>query len=237
MIYEVLQKITDDLNIYLKIKLKIKEDKAVLSALVNQDGSIAIQTENKVIISLVNIEKESYSVSSQVIGRQRLALNIYVLFSCYFSNSNYSESIRFLDLIICYFEENYMVQTFSLLDKGKVQIEIETYNIEKSQNLWSTMGAKYLPSAMYKIRMLVVDANTMGMFIPSIGSIRNSTQNPFSPLSSSNIPRTTIDRTPRNTQPNNQPNNQSNTQNTDQTDAQNTEQINKDLDNLDKTVK
>jgi hypothetical protein len=174
MIYEVLQTLTDNLNTYFRSKLRVQEDKAVLSSLVNQDGTIALQTENKVIVTLTNIEREPFSLGSPNVGRQKLSLNIFVMFSCYFSNSNYSESIRFLDLIIGYFEDNYTLE-LNNNDNNKIKIEIETSNMEKAHNLWSTVGAKYLPSVLYKIRMIVVDSNSIASFTPSLSGISGST--------------------------------------------------------------
>jgi hypothetical protein len=169
MIYEVLQTLTDNLNVYFRTRLKIQEDKAELSAIVNQDGTIALQSENKVLVSLLNIEREPFSASSANIGRQKLSLNIIVIFSCHFSNSNYSEAIRFLDLIITYFEENYTLEAQNIYDgNNKIKIEIETFNLEKVQNIWSTIGAKYLPSVIYKLRMIVVDSNNISSFTPAV---------------------------------------------------------------------
>jgi hypothetical protein len=171
MIYEVLQTLTDNLNIYFRTKLKIQEDKAELSAIVNQDGTIALQSENKVLVTLLNVEREPYSASGQIIGRQKLSLNLMVIFSCHFSNSNYSEAIRFLDLIITYFEENYTLEAQNIYDgNNKIKIEIETYNIDKVHNIWATIGAKYLPSVVYKLRMVVVDSNSISTFTPAVNS-------------------------------------------------------------------
>jgi len=171
MIYEVLQTLTDNLNIYFRTKLKIQEDKAELSAIVNQDGTIALQSENKVLVTLLNIEREPFSASGQIIGRQKLSLNLMVIFSCHFSNSNYSEAIRFLDLIITYFEENYTLEAQNIYDgNNKIKIEIETYNIDKVHNIWATIGAKYLPSVVYKLRMVVVDSNNISSFTPAVNS-------------------------------------------------------------------
>jgi len=169
MIYEVLQTLTDNLNVYFRTKLKIQEDKAELSAIVNQDGTIALQSENKVLVSLLNIEREPFSANSGNIGRQKLSLNIIVIFCCHFSNSNYSEAIRFLDLIISYFEENYTLEAQNIYDSNnKIKIEIETFNLEKVHNIWSTIGAKYLPSVVYKLRMIVVDSNSISNFAPAV---------------------------------------------------------------------
>jgi len=194
MIYEVLQTLTDNLNVYFRTKLKIQEDKAELSAIVNQDGTIALQSENKVLVTLFNIERESFSASPGNVGRQKLSLNIFVIFSCHFSNSNYSEAIRFLDLIITYFEENYTLEVQNIYDgNNKIKIEIETFNLEKVQNIWSTIGAKYLPSVIYKLRMIVVDSNNVSSFTPAVQSapvISNNTSsenNKANSISESNI--------------------------------------------------
>ena len=178
MIYEVLQTLTDNLNVYFRTKLKIQEDKAELSAIINQDGSIALQSENKVLVTLLNIEREPFSASGQIVGRQKLSLNILVIFSCHFSNSNYSEAIRFLDLIITYFEENYTLEAQNIYDgNNKIKIEIETNNLEKVQNIWSTIGAKYLPSVIYKLRMIVVDSNSITTFAPAVQKTPKITNN------------------------------------------------------------
>ena len=178
MIYEVLQTLTDNLNIYFRTKLKIQEDKAVLSAIVNQDGTIALQSENKVLITLLNIEREPFSASGHNIGRQKLSLNIFVIFCCHFSNSNYSEAIRFLDLIITYFEENYTLEAQNIYDgNNKIKIEIETSNLDKIHNIWAAIGAKYLPSVMYKLRMVVVDSNNINAFLPAVQNTGTSSNN------------------------------------------------------------
>jgi len=178
MIYEVLQTLTDNLNIFFRTKLKIQEDKAEMSSIVNQDGTIALQSENKVLITLLNIEKEPFSASGQVIGRQKLSLNLLVIFSCHFSNSNYSEGIRFLDLIITYFEENYTLEAQNIYDgNNKIKVEIETYNIDKVHNVWATIGAKYLPSVVYKLRMIVVDSNSITTFVPAVQKTPKITNN------------------------------------------------------------
>ena len=139
-----------------------------------------MESENKVLVTLLNIEREPFSASGQIVGRQKLSLNLLVIFSCHFSNSNYSEGIRFLDLIITYFEENYTLEAQNIYDgNNKIKIEIETYNIDKVHNIWATIGAKYLPSVVYKLRMLIVDSNSISSFTPAVQgapSISNNTQ-------------------------------------------------------------
>ena len=106
MIYEVIQTIADGLNVFFKARLRTTEDKAVISAIVNQDGSVAQLEENKVLITLVNIEKEPINVGKGSNGKQRVNINFFLLFSCYFSNANYSEALKFLAFIMNYLNDN-----------------------------------------------------------------------------------------------------------------------------------
>jgi hypothetical protein len=83
MIYEVIQTITDGLNIFFKTRLRTNEDKAVISALINQDGTVAMLEENKVLITLVNIEREPTPIGPKKDGKQRVHINFFVLFIIY----------------------------------------------------------------------------------------------------------------------------------------------------------
>ena len=99
MIQEALSCLTDEINLFFRSKLKINEDKAVLSGIVSADGTMAIREENKVIITLVNVEREKTAANNAVPHTSLpLNINLYVLFSAYFSAANYPEALRFLSL-------------------------------------------------------------------------------------------------------------------------------------------
>jgi len=184
MIYEVIQTITDGLNIFFKTRLRTNEDKAVISALVNQDGTVAMLEENKVLVTLVNLEREPTPVGPKKDGKQRVHINFFVLFSCYFSNANYGEALKFLAFTMNYLNDN---SSIDISDSGglkstssssglKVQIEIESLTVDQNSNLWSTTGAKYMPSALYKIRMIPLDSNSLNEFRPSAAVLTRKTQ-------------------------------------------------------------
>jgi len=184
MIYESLSCLTEEMNEYFKNKLKISEEKVVLSGLVNQDGSIAIQGENKVIVTLVNIEKETAQTGvgkslSSSSGNMSpvLKLNLYVMFSAYFSGENYHEALRFLSFVIAYFQHKNVFNhsnTPSLDSKiEKLTFEINDVNPDMLSNFWSTLGAKYMPSVIYKMRMLSIDESIIREYRPVISKMNN----------------------------------------------------------------
>jgi hypothetical protein len=181
MIYEALSCLTDEINVYFRSRLKINEEKIVLSGLVNQDGTIAIQGENKIVVTLVNIEKEtSKTISQKNLGSfsssaPPLHLNAYVLFSAYFSGNNYPEALRFLSFIIAYFQNKPVFNkgnTPSLDNRiDKLIFDMEDVNPDTLSNMWSTLGAKYMPSVLYKMRMLTFDESVIREFRPAISKV------------------------------------------------------------------
>ena len=184
MIYDVIQTITDGLNVFFKTRLRTIEDKAVISGIVNQDGSVALLEENKVLITLVSIEKEPTTVGPKKDGKQRVHINFYLLFSCYFSNANYSEALKFLDFTMNFLNDN---SSMDITEGGgakstsssgglKVQIEIESLSLDQTSNLWSTIGAKLMPSALYKVRMIPLDSSSLTEFRPSAAVLSSNTK-------------------------------------------------------------
>lgn len=184
MIYEALTCLAEELNGFFKLKLSITEEKIVLSGLMNADGTVAIPGENKVVITLVNVEKETLQkVPSKAVtnsfGNQNapLQINVYVLFSAYFSSNNYEESLRFISFIMAYFQgKNVFTKSNTpAMDSRleKLSVEIVDLSMDALSNLWSLLGAKYMPSVLYKIRMLHFDESVVREFRPGVSKVEN----------------------------------------------------------------
>jgi hypothetical protein len=184
MIYEALTCITEELNEYFRNKLSISEEKIVLSGLMNMDGTIAVPGENKIVVTLVNLEKEAVHRMAtkgvgSILGNQNtpLQMNAYVLFSAYFSNSNYAESLRFISFIIAYFQNKNVFTSSNTpnmdLRLEKLSLEICDLSTDSLSNMWSSLGAKYMPSVLYKIRMLTFDESTITEFRPRVSKMDN----------------------------------------------------------------
>lgn len=187
MIYEALSCLTEEMNEYFRNKLKINEEKVVLSGLVNQDGSIGVQGENKIVVTLVNIEKETTQTANgksfaASLGNMAppLQLNIYVLFSAYFSSGNYPEALRFLSFTIAYFQYKSVFNHSNTpgLDPKieKLIFEIIDVNPDMLSNIWSALGAKYMPSVLYKMRMLNIDESVIREYRPIISKMKNKNE-------------------------------------------------------------
>ncbi len=179
MIYEALTCLTEEINEYFRNKLKVSDERVILSAIVNQDGSVAIQGENKVVLTLINIEKEAFTKSSAA-GRFQgnasppASVNLHILFAAYFSGSNYSEALRFISFVISFLQEKNVFTSSNTprldSDIEKLSVEMESVSSEKLNNIWATLGAKYMPSVLYKVRMLTYDGSKIREYRPQVMS-------------------------------------------------------------------
>lgn len=186
MIYEALSCVTEDINNNLKRKLQINEDKMILSGIVNQDGSIAVPGENKMLVTLVNVEKETArtSVSNTGAGMYNTAssgvcINLYVLFSAYFTSNNYAQALRFLSYTIAFIQSKntFTAQNTPALDNSisKLAFELESPGSDRLNNMWATLGAKYMPSVLYKVRMLTFDDSIIKEYRPAVAGTAGNT--------------------------------------------------------------
>jgi hypothetical protein len=139
MIDKVLSLILDELNLFLTARFAGSELRAVLSDLVQQDGTPPPQIENKLVLSLVNIERET-----------GLNLNLYLRVAANFASADYIESLQFLSAALEFFQDR---PVFTAPGMERLNVQMLNLTIQDLHSLWSISGSKYLPSAFYKLRM------------------------------------------------------------------------------------
>lgn len=175
MINRILTAIKDELNEFVKLKDPINFgllDIVILSNLVDQDGTLAFtsnnanQTEHKIVITLVNIEEEKVFKDQQYFKKtagdsiitmnSELKIHLQVLFTAY--STSYETALLILGYVISFFQKkNVFINQSSPALNGitaKAIVELQSLTSEQTNHLWGYLGAKYLPSVIYKIRML-----------------------------------------------------------------------------------
>jgi hypothetical protein len=180
MINSAILHLTNYLNQYLKRTFDLNEDIVALSNIVEQDGTVATNVTNKLVVCLVNIEKDSTSVNlpkrgmmpsdKAVMGYPPVHLNLYLMFAAHFSGNNYSEALKFLSHTISFFQRNPVFdhQNTPDLDRRihQLALDIENLDTKDLSSLWSILSGKYLPSILYKVRMLSFAADDIKAQIP-----------------------------------------------------------------------
>ena len=169
MIDSALTYVVEQMNQHLRNKLKVAEDKVFITSILNQDGSMANAEENVLLATLINVQEEKSIVNRRAVSESGggfsksnppVSLNLFVLFSASFSGRLSVQGLRFLSLVVGFFQANKSFDgaTSPGLDSRiqRLNFEIHNLNFMEQSNIWSAMGAKYMPSVLYKVRMLTV---------------------------------------------------------------------------------
>lgn len=181
MIYESLTCVADRLNSYFSNRFSLSEQKVIMSNLVNQDGTVAIRETDKLVMTMLNLQKENIGStagrSNGVYTNKPVNVNVFILFSAYFSENNYREGLKFISALIGFFQGNpvFTRENTPDLDSkiNKLTFELENLSIQDLNHIWGMLGGKYLPSVVYRMRMITIqEGDVVGTFsaISGMGS-------------------------------------------------------------------
>jgi hypothetical protein len=181
MIDRALKFIADEINIYLKSKLSFPDSsKIVLDNIAKlQDNSNGGSSTNRIILSLVNIEEDRLYKNPEnffktddnkvVYQNPAVPVNVYCIFAYNHGESDtettnhYEEGLMYISYVIQFFQHRnvFTSQNSPALDPliEKLIAELHSLGFEQLNHLWAILGGKYLPSVMYKFRLLVIDEN------------------------------------------------------------------------------
>ena len=191
MIDKALTFIQNHLNQEFKHALGLDDTPVVVSSLVNPDGSVAAEAQNKIVISIINLEHETAVKSYQQYYREDAAggyggirppvfLNVYLLISANHDASNYLEANKRLSKVISIFQGHsfFTKQEYPQMADPLQKLTFELYNlpINELSHIWSGIGAKYVPSIIYKVRMLTLEDDRIRKEIPGITGLESSSK-------------------------------------------------------------
>ncbi|MFC5049187.1 DUF4255 domain-containing protein [Rubritalea spongiae] len=171
MIGDLLAYVSDDLNRYICKNQGLSQDeqKVLLSYVVDQDGSIATNEQNVVLVTLVDLALDPLAYSQRVhsvsggaltqeIQYNSLHVNLMVLFSAYFKGDRAKDALNYLTLIIQFFQSkaSYTRANSPNLPNGveRLEFSMEPLDFNAQNHMWGILGAKYMPSVVYKVRMI-----------------------------------------------------------------------------------
>lgn len=186
MISKALQFTNDALDQFLRNRFGLDDKKVLLNKLVESNGNVPQVNQNKVVISLINVEKETtkpFYVRNQQLQNGNYSdvspserYNLDLLISSNFDD--YGETLKFLDAVILFFQVNTTLDasSFSSIPAGltRLEFEIEKVTYHQMQSLWTAMGAKYQPSVIYKTRLITIQASEISGFTPAVSNTSNS---------------------------------------------------------------
>lgn len=188
MISKALTFISDFLNHEIKLTHGIDENRVVISSLINPDGTLTENVENKIVISVINLEQETAvkTVGNYINGDNNtfgkvsppIYLNLYLLVSANYDSGNYVEALKMLSTVIGVFQSNsyFTKQLHPDLKRPLEKLTLEIFNlpINELSHIWSGIGAKYVPSIVYKLRMISISEDLVTKEVPGLSGIQNN---------------------------------------------------------------
>lgn len=179
MIYTSLSFLNSQLNSFIALKDPLNmagalANPVVLSNIVDQENHLFNKSGDFVLMTLVNTEEETVGKSQLPylktpddklhVVNPDIKLNLYIQFSAFSDNTTstppaYERALLLLDQVIFFFQYRNVFNKSQypvLLNGGieKLVIEPVSLTFEQLNHLWATLGAKYLPSIIYKCKML-----------------------------------------------------------------------------------
>ena len=132
---------------------------------VNLVGKLEEANPNKVVVSLVNLEKDTSSDMSSIsrsgtvfAGKcAPLMMNMYILLAAVFEKKRYAESLSILSDTLSF------IQSMPRFNTGQENCTVEVVPMSTSDlhNIWTTMGGQYYPSVICKVRGLAFESSAI----------------------------------------------------------------------------
>ncbi|WP_457333512.1 DUF4255 domain-containing protein [Rhizobacter sp. P5_C2] len=172
MIDTALLQIATSLNESLRRSLGVVEDLVSLASLHEPEGSLSSQATGRLSMFLVNIERDTLPTTTNrntSAGRVALApppicLNLQVMFAACFDAGRHAEALRLIASVIGFFQSRPVLDHHNTpeLDTriDKLAFDIQNLSFAELANLWGLLGGKYMPSVLYRMRMVSIDAGT-----------------------------------------------------------------------------
>ncbi|MEM0995878.1 MAG: DUF4255 domain-containing protein [Bacteroidota bacterium] len=188
MLGKVIAYIGDQLNSYIARKQGYGPgtNKVVISPIFNQDGSLAITTDNVIVMTMVDLRKDgsaySYNAGAYpgyggAIDFSAIHLNVYLLFSGYFKAKNTVDALNFLSFVLEFFQQHPQMDrdSFPTLPASvqKLDFHFESQDFVQKSYMWNLIGAKYMPSVLYKMQLIAVSDPSTTATAPQIITVED----------------------------------------------------------------
>jgi hypothetical protein len=174
--------VASQVNQSLRRTFRVGEDLLIVSNLTEPDGSMVTQAADKLVLFLVNIEKDAlpyqqgalgHGASGRIgVGNAPVHLNLMLMFAATFSGANYPEALKFISHTIGFFQSRPVLDHQNTPDLDpridRLVLEIENLSTSDLSNLWSILRGTYLPSVLYRMRMVTIDAHQLSGQLPYV---------------------------------------------------------------------
>ena len=156
-----------ELNSYLRARTNSDFGQAEIGRVVDDAGKWAIK-EDHIGLALLSLEEERAAKGQvpegtlingrYVMLEPPLRLNLYLVAAAYFKQ--YDVSLRYLSLVLTFFQSRplFTPERYPALDPRIDRLAADLYSpgFEQLNQIWTSIGGKQLPSAVYRLRLIAL---------------------------------------------------------------------------------
>lgn len=163
MIRKILTCYAERLNEYLSALHRRPEGLATVGMI----GNTTEERPNKMVVALLNVERETSGGISAPIQRTGdggyarmqppLLLNLNIMLAAVFDERQYAESLSLLSDTMRFIQS---VPKFTV-EGADYTIEVVNISTQDMNNVWTLLGGQYYPSVVCKIRRLSIDGGSI----------------------------------------------------------------------------
>jgi Pvc16 N-terminal domain len=162
MIHNALRVIADNLDQYLGNRFSQSSGIVEITPLGDAGEGAQTGSRERLSITLVNIEQEKLGHKpNSHIPSLPVTIYLYIIIAADYPENNYEEALKLISAAIGFFQSNAVFnhQNTGNLDPSidKLVFEMVSLSIQELSQLWSINGGKYLPSVVYKVRMINIE--------------------------------------------------------------------------------
>jgi hypothetical protein len=174
MIGQALTLCISAINEHLTRRFDLDNDLVVLSNIRDISPNAQSAALNKVIVTLVNIEKDTSLLDVQTLrpssplkayAQPPLHLNLYLVVAAHFENERYEHGLTMLSECAEFFHVHGIFDHGNTPDMPagiqKLIWDVENLSLSEQSHIWGVLGHQCLPSIFYKVRSLRVDRPTI----------------------------------------------------------------------------
>jgi hypothetical protein len=186
MIDKALKHVVGELNDYFYAVMpplapaSTNRERVIAGSLFDLDGKVNTKAKDKVVAQIVNLQEDRVYHSVDVYKRRddgtgelmrpEIKVNVFVLFVA--NISDYSESMKMLSWVIAFFQHRHRFDysaVTGLADRtGHFTFELHSMTFEQQNHLWGALGAKYMPSVMFKLGIVDIRDEQLRAEVPPV---------------------------------------------------------------------
>ncbi|MCL6404610.1 DUF4255 domain-containing protein [Dickeya dadantii] len=173
MIHASINYLTRQLNQYLKNTLNLHDDVVVIANPADDDGKMFPLAKNKLVVFLSNIEREMLPHRSNAappgnrfaVTTPPLFVRVSMVVAANFTGAQYAEGLQVIAHAMAFLHKNAQLNRYNApdMDEAIEQILLEMDSLPRHElgNMWTMLGIRYLPSAVYRLRVKIADSQAI----------------------------------------------------------------------------